>query len=83
MDIVDININIHKYISNKMKRHDNAITNISFWNQLDKNNINLKNTKIINKYSKFLNQRNIQIIVKCIEKKINIIQYYINSIIMI
>jgi len=73
MNIVDINVNFHKYIPNGTKRHICISNNISHWIQLNANKIDSKNTKILKKYLKFLNRKNMQIIIKCIERKINIV----------
>jgi len=73
MDVVDINVNSHKYTSNGTKRHTCTSNNITHWNQLEVNNINSKNVKFVSNYSKFLDQRNIQIIIKCIEQHIHIV----------
>ena len=73
MNIVDININSHKHIPDRTKRHVCIGNNITYWIQLNVNKIDSKNTKILKKYLKFLNQKNIQIIMRCIEHKINIV----------
>jgi len=81
MDIVDIIVNSHKYISYDTKRHVCTGKNISHMIQLEVNNINSKNVKIVSKYSKFLDQRNIQIIMKCIKQHIHIVPilYQLNN----
>ena len=73
MDIVDIIVNIQKYISNNNKRHVCIGNNISYWIQLNINIINSKHAKIISKYLKFLNQQKTKIIKKYIEHKINVV----------
>ena len=67
MDIVDIDVNIHKYMLVPKHRHIMYVNNISYWLRLDKNIINKKNKQIINNYKKFLNQKNIIIVMECIE----------------
>jgi len=81
MDIVDININTCKYVSRRKLRHVNYVKNISHWINSNDLYINCKSINIVHKYKKFLNQRNINVIKKCIEYKINIIPvlYQINN----
>jgi len=71
MDIVDININVYKYTLDNTKRHVNDSNNISHW--IKSNNINARNTPIFNKYIKFLNQKDMTTLVKCIKYNINIV----------
>jgi len=73
MDIVDININIHKYMLTSKHRHILHVTNISHWLCVNKNIINNANKQIINNYKKFLNQRNIIIVTRCVKYKIHIV----------
>jgi len=73
MDIVDININIHKHMLVPKHRHIMYVNNISYWLCINKDIINKKNKRIINNYKKFLNQKNIVIVMECIEYDIFII----------
>jgi len=74
MDIVDINVNIYKYIQNtNKKRNVTWNNNISYWICMDENNINPGSLIIINKCKKILNQKNMNVIIKCIKFRINII----------
>jgi len=73
MNIVDININVCKYILPFGQRHVSHVNDISYWLCIDKNIFNCTNKQIINNHKKFLNQKNIIIILKCIKYKISII----------
>jgi len=73
MNIVDNNINIHKYILSHNQRHVSHTNDISHWLCLNENNINNKKKHIINIHKKFLDQTNINIITKCIKHEINIV----------
>jgi len=82
MNIVDIYIDIYKYVLKKEQRHITHTNNISHWICIDNKNINFSNIKIINDNKNFLNRKNTEIIIKCIKHKINIVPilYYIDDI---
>jgi len=73
MNIVDNNVNINKYITNDNKRHILLVNNISHWLKLNTKYINKENKSIISKYNKVLNQKDIDVLIKCIKHHIKII----------
>jgi len=73
MNIVDI-INIgFKYINNVNNRHISYCNNISIWIRINKKYIKDKTKKIIINYKRYLNQRDIYVILRCIKCIIYII----------
>ena len=84
MDIVDVIVNSYKYINKSKNRHVNTSSSISFWIRINYKFINNQNKNITSKYKKLLNQRDKNIICKCIKFNIFIIplifSYDINTI---
>jgi len=73
MNIVDVIVIIHKYDNKKNKRHININNNISHYLRLNIKYINIKTHNIVNKYKRFLNQRDMNTLITCINNNIQII----------
>lgn len=76
MNTVDINCILTKYVNYFNERHVSLSSNISFWIMIDNDLINPQNNNLLNKYNKYFDQKNIDVIIKCIVCNIKIIPIY-------
>jgi len=73
MDIVYNNVNTNKYIDHNDKRHVSLSNNIAYWFGLHTKCISKKNKQIIGKYTKIMNRKDIDTLIKCTKHNINIV----------